>query len=41
VLKGVKNMQKFLGLENYYRWFVKNFARITEPLHKMMRKDVK
>ena len=34
-------MQKFLGLENYYRWFVKNFARITEPLHKMMRKDVK
>jgi len=30
-----------LGLANYYRQFVKDFARIAKPLHKMMRNDVK
>ena len=34
-------MQKFLGLANYYRWFVKDFVRIAKPLHKMMRKEMK
>jgi len=38
VPKNVKDVQKFLGLANYYRWFVKNFAR---PLHEMMRKEIK
>jgi len=41
VLKSVRNMQKFLGLANYYRWFVKDFARVTKPLHEIMRKEVK
>ncbi len=26
VPKSVKNVQKFLGLVNYYRWFVKRFC---------------
>jgi len=41
VPKSVKDMQKFLGLANYYRWFVKDFAKIAKPLHKMMRKKIK
>ena len=27
--KNVKEVQKFLELANYYRWFIKNFARIA------------
>ena len=41
VPKSVKNMQKFLGLANYYRWFVKDFAKIAKPLHEMTRKETK
>ena len=41
VLKSVKNIQKFLGLTNYYRQFVKNFARVAKHLYKITRKDVK
>jgi len=41
VLRNMKDMQKFLGLENYYRQFVKDFTRIAKPLYKMTRKDVK
>ena len=41
VLRNMKDMQKFLGLANYYQWFVKDFAMIVEPLHKTMRKEKK
>ena len=41
VLKSVKDVQKFLGLAKYYRQFVKDFAKITKPLHKMTRKKTK
>ena len=41
VPKSVKDMQKFLGLANYYRWFVKDFAKIAKLLHEMMRKENK
>jgi len=41
VLRSVKNIQKFLRLENYYKLFVKNFAGVAKPLYKMIRKDVK
>jgi len=34
----VKEVQKFLGLANYYRQFVKDFARIAKPMHKLVRK---
>jgi len=37
----VKDVQRFLGLANYYRWFVKDFAKIAKPLHKLVRKDKK
>ena len=34
-------MQKFLGLANNYRWFVKDFVKIVKPLHEMIRKEIK
>ena len=41
VLKGMKDVQNFLGLANYYRWFVKDFAKIVRLLHEMTRKENK
>ena len=41
VLRSIKDVQKFLGLTNYYRQFVKDFTRVAKPLHEMTRKDVK
>ena len=32
-------MQQFLGLANYYRKFVKNFAAIAKPLHRLTEKN--
>ena len=34
-------MQKFLGLANYYHWFIKNFTSIARPLHDMVKKNQK
>jgi len=39
--RNVKEVQKFLGLANYYRRFIKNFARIAAPLHMLVRKEQK
>ena len=39
--KNVKEMQKFLGLANYYRRFIKDFAKIAVPLHTLVRKEQK
>ena len=39
--KCVKDIQKFLGLANYYRRFIKNFATIARPLHDLVKKDKK
>jgi len=41
VPRNVKEVQKFLGLANYYRRFIKNFARIAAPLHVLVRKEQK
>ena len=41
VPRSTKDVQKFWGLANYYRRFVKDFARITKPLHEMTRKETK
>jgi len=41
VPKGMNDEQKFLGLANYYRQFVKDFAKIAKPLHDIMRKETK
>ena len=37
--KCVKDVQKFLGLVNYYCWFIQDFASITRPLHDIVKKD--
>jgi len=34
-------VQKFLGLANYYRWFIKDFTKIAMPLHVLVRKEQK
>ena len=39
--KCVKDIQKFLGLANYYRRFIENFAAIARPLHDLVKKDKK
>jgi len=41
VPRNVKEVQKFLGLANYYRRFIKNFARIVALLHVLVRKEQK
>ena len=39
--KTVKEVQKFLGLANYYRQFVKDFAKLAKLLYRLVRKDEK
>jgi len=39
--KCVKDIQKFLGLANYYRQFIEGFATVARPLHDMVKKDKK
>lgn len=34
-----REVQQFLGLANYYRRFVKNFAIIAKPLHRLTEKN--
>ena len=36
-----KHLKQFLGLSNYYRKFVENYASIAKPLHKLLRKNEK
>ena len=40
-LKCVKDVQKFLGLTNYYHRFIEGFVSITRLLHDMVKKDKK
>ena len=37
----IRNVRKFLGLANYYRCFVKNFAKVALPMNQLTRKDEK
>ncbi len=37
--KGVKDIQKFLELANYYQQSIKDFAFITRPLYDLVKKD--
>ena len=39
--KIIKNIQKFLTLANYYKIFVKNFAKIIKSLYTIMIKNQK
>ena len=36
-----KKVQQFLGLANYYRRFVKDFASIAKPLHRLTERTAK
>jgi len=40
-LKCVKDIQKFLGLVNYYHRFIEEFAMVARPLHDLVKKDKK
>jgi len=35
----VKEVQSFIELCNYYRLFIKDFAKIANPIHKLTRKN--
>jgi len=37
--KNVKELQSFLGLCNFYRKFIKDFAKNMEPLRKLLKKE--
>jgi len=39
--KCIKDIQKFLGLANYYHWFIEGFAAVARPLHDLVKKDKK
>ena len=39
VPKTVRDVGKFLGLANYYRRFIKDFAKLARPLNNLTRKD--
>ena len=39
--KNIKGVRSFLGLSGFYRRFVKNYAKIVEPLSRMTRKNSK
>ena len=37
--KSVKDLRSFVQLVNYYRNYIKNFAKIAAPLYNLMKKD--
>jgi len=41
MLKCIKDVQKFLGLANYYRWFIEGFVTVARLLYDMVKKDKK
>lgn len=39
VPRNVKDIQTFLGFANFYRHFIKDFAKISQPITNLLRKD--
>lgn len=38
--KNLKETQRFLGMPNYYRKFIKDYAKISRPLYNLCKKDI-
>jgi hypothetical protein len=39
--KSVHQVQSFLGLAGYYRWFILNFSTISKPITELLKKGTK
>jgi len=39
--KNIKDVRRFLGLTNYYRRFIKDFAQVARLMNMLTRKDEK
>ena len=39
--KSVFEIRSFLGLAGYYRRFIEDFSRLTAPMTRLIRKEVK
>jgi hypothetical protein len=37
----VSDIQSFLGLAGYYRWFIEGFSKISKPMIELLEKDNK
>ena len=37
----VKQTRGFLGFGNFYRWFIKGFSKLAQPLNNLLKKDRK
>ena len=37
--KNIKGVRSFLGLANFYRRFIKDYARVARPLHNLTKKE--
>jgi hypothetical protein len=35
----ISDIQSFLGLAGYYRWFIKDFSKIAKPMTKLLEKN--
>ena len=40
VPQSAQEVQQFLGLANYYRWFIKDFANMAKPLHWLTERGI-